>query len=295
MVHRILPFAALLVVAGCGVTTTGGIEPLGGGDEPTGQTPASGAPKTPASSSNGKAPTPIQDVPVSEIPSAPPASNTPAQPMPTGEPATVISPFHPSGSLTYQRPIIWTISAFDAMTPIHYTTDGSAPDSSAQTGIGKVTLQNLAEGTRIRWVAATGSTIHEMTVHVDSSLATETHHIVENVRFTASGGPIVHVKPGATVAGKAGAAVWNGQSNCPTCIDQITLGISSAATCLVSVQPNTFPGSAGSDVSFSIKAPTAPGVYKMRTGFTQQYKCADAIGQALHDTEVGTIIVDLNP
>jgi hypothetical protein len=291
MLHRIL---ALCILTGCAAVGLGcGVQVVGpnssNDDEaltPDGR-PSRGKPPPPPSGATP--PSSRSDVP----PSPAPGDDVPGPTPPASEVATIISPFHPSGALTYQRPIVWTIGAFDAATVIHYTIDGTIP--TTQSGLfstGKVTLDALPEGTRIRWIAGGSSLVHEFTVHVDGNLAAETHHFVDNVRFTASGGPIVRAKPGATVAGKAGAAVWNGQNSCPTCIDQITIGITNASACLVHVQPDTFPGAEGTDWTFSIKAPTTPGVYKLKTGFEQQFKCADALGRGLRETEIGTIIVE---
>ncbi len=135
-------------------------------------------------------------------------------PSPSGnEPLTAISPFHPSGELTFQRPIDWTISALDPSTVICYTLDGSTPTAKSSSATRKVTLDDLKNGTKIRWTAGDSNVVHAVDVGVKDSLKNDTHWLIERVRFDASGGPIVKVGKGARVKGRAAAAFWNGYNN----------------------------------------------------------------------------------
>jgi hypothetical protein len=209
------------------------------------------------------------------------------------EPLNTISPYHPSGTLTYQLPIDWTIASADATAVIRYTTDGSAPGPTAKTAVGKVTLSAVPDGTTIRWVVLPGTLVHTFDVKVDPALSSSTQGFVDRVAFDASSSPVVRVRPGATVTGTVRSFVWNAPVGCPSCIDQVLVGVTTAEDCVTDTNPRTHPGSTRTNVPFSIKAPETPGVYTVKTGFTQQFRCTpDAIGKGLGATVIGTLVVE---
>jgi hypothetical protein len=279
----------VLIASACGLDTKGSSDEVlaGQGEHPA---PPEKARREDRPSS---APAPPATGDGQSIPPGPESPTTPVPERPAVEPLTALSPYHPSGSLTFQRPIDWTISALDPMTVIRYTLDGTAPSAISSSAIGTVTLNGLQNGTRIRWTGGSSTVVHALDVRVDSALDRNTHFIVENVRFDASGTSIVKVAKGARVTGRASASVWNGYDNCPNCIDQVTVGIVSAAACIISTNPQTYPGRNANDVAFEVIAPTTNAVYRLKVGFTQQYRCTpDAIGTKLDAIEIGTIVVE---
>ena len=73
----------------------------------------------------------------------------------------------------------------------------------------------------------------------------------------------------------------------------MTVGITMSEDCIADENPQTYPGTTGTNVSFTFKAPMTPGTYKVKTGFRQEYNCSpDAINKALGTTEIGTIVVE---
>ena len=208
------------------------------------------------------------------------------------EQPSIISPYHPSGTLTFQRAIDWTIASADAAAVIRYTSDGTIPSASSPSAVGKVTLAAVPDNTTLRWLTAPGTTVHSFLVRVDSSLSSSTQGFVDRVAFDATGAPVATVSPGATVTGTGRTFLWNSGSSCPNCIDQLLVGVTLSEACFTDRNPQVYPGVTALNVPFSVKAPSAPGVYTLQTGFTQQFKCTpDAIGRTLGQTRIATIIV----
>jgi hypothetical protein len=56
--------------------------------------------------------------------------------------------------------------------------------------------------------------------------------------------------------------------------------------------PGTYSGQHHQNRTFSITAPTTPGVYTVGLGFELQYRCTpDALGKGVTRAQLGTIIV----
>jgi hypothetical protein len=254
----------------------------------------------------------VGDDPQSEVKTSRPSSETelpgadvalePWLPEPTAdpdppaavgpEPATMLSPSHPSGALIYQRPIDWTIAAVDPRTPIRYTTDGSTPTPSSALAFGAVHLAEQPGGP-IRWIAGDSSVVHTFTVGVQPGLSSGNHAIVENVRFTGATAPLIKVAPGASVEGRADVTVWS-NAGCPGCLQQVVLGIGDRRlVCLYQGMPGLHPG-AQAVGTFKLKAPPTRGTYRVRMASAQEYTCDGALAQRkpLDETEVAQIIVE---
>lgn len=267
--------AGVALVA-CGIDVTGTlVENAGDAPRPTERDDAAAPPAVDAGTSAGE------------------GGSGPAEQDAGREPLNAISPYHPSGTLTYQRPIDWTIASVDSSAVIRYTTDGSAPGPASPSAVGKVTLPAVPDDTTIRWVVLPGTEVHAFVVKVDPGLSSSTQGFVDRVAFDSSGAPVVRASPGATVTGKVRAFVWNGPVGCPSCIDQVLVGVAVAEDCVTDTNPQTHPGSTRTGVSFSIEAPSTPGVYAVKTGFTQQFRCTpDAIGKPLGATQIGVLVVE---
>lgn len=111
----------------------------------------------------------------------------------------------------------------------------------------------------------------------------------------------VHVSPGGTVTVQFIYVLWN-QASCPTCIDQLVVGlddggIKTGYDCGYDGIPGAYPGtgpsySSSSPVTFS--APTSPGTYSIGIDLIQDYGCSLAIpsyGLIGSYSILGTIIV----
>lgn len=113
--------------------------------------------------------------------------------------------------------------------------------------------------------------------------------LVTNVQLNG-GGSTVTVGPGQQVRISLDYQVWN-QIDCPSCIDQIVIGIdTSARYCAYDSIPGTYPGVSGNNTN-TINVPDAPGTYTLTAGGTQQYTCADAMRFYGGGKPIGTIIV----
>lgn len=206
------------------------------------------------------------------------------------EPLNAISPHDPSGMLVVQQPIDWTIAAAGGAV-IRYTTDRTDPVLLSASAPGVATLTAVQDDTEIRWLVVPSSTVHKFLVRVNPALSSTTQGFVDRVSING-GSHIAKVARGATVSGVARTFLWNG-SACPSCIDQILVGIQTSESCLTDTNPGTFPGASSPSVSFTVKAPSAPGIYKIRRGFRQEFRCnPDAIGKALGTIELATLIVE---
>lgn len=91
-------------------------------------------------------------------------------------------------------------------------------------------------------------------------------------------------------------AIWSSQ-NCPTCIDQIVIGLEDKALgCLYNGLPGGYPGDASENKTFSFKAPSEPGAYTIKTIGTLQFSCQAAMDIYNKNPEdamaVGHIVVE---
>jgi hypothetical protein len=208
------------------------------------------------------------------------------------EPLSLISPYR-DGGLTYPEPIVWTLSALgDAL--IRYTTDGTDPTPSSNSGVGTVTLQNLVDGAVIKWTAGASANVHSFVVHVDGLDGGSAHNggmLLQNFRFATTTTAITSVPLGvATINVRADISLWN-PTSCPTCIDFLTLGIDQPSDCFAAAVPQTYPGAIAYSQPFVLTVPAEAGVYPIRIGYSQVYNCTEALATPLSDTQVGVLVV----
>jgi hypothetical protein len=213
----------------------------------------------------------------------------------TGDGLSILSPFDPSGTLTFQRVIDWTIAARDPAATLHYTTDGSMPTLGSPMATGLVTLKALPDGARIQWLVGASTKVNTFDVHVQPALSSALHTIVEHVTFDLSKSPYVTVPPGTKVVGHADWQGWN-QDSCPLCVDQLAVGIDTAEGCIIGGIPGRYPGQKGTSVQFTVTAPAAPGSYPVKIGVVQTFNCmpgarSTAVGSKLSNTVIGLIEV----
>jgi hypothetical protein len=208
------------------------------------------------------------------------------------EPLSLISPFRDAG-LTFPESIVWTLSALDDAL-FHYTTDGTDPVASSKSGAGTVTLQDLVDGTVIKWTVGASANVHSFVVHIDGldgGSAQGGGVILQNFRFATTTTAITAVKLGVTsIVVRADIRLWN-QRGCPTCVDFLTLGIDKASDCFAASIPGTYPGAAANSRTFTVTVPAEAGVYPIRMGYSQVFDCPGALAQPLSDTQVGILVV----
>jgi Chitobiase/beta-hexosaminidase C-terminal domain len=167
----------------------------------------------------------------------------------------------------------------EAPATIFYTTDGSAPSASSPSK-SNVVEASLSGGS-LRWYADDGVAEGPQTlsIKVDTSLRTYYGFVVDAVRFTTGGGPVLVTSPGATVTGDAGYSIWSAPG-CPACGLQVVYGIETDAQgCLYTGSPGVWPG-ASARSSFTLKAPSTAGTYHVTVTYTAQYTCAAALSTA---------------
>jgi hypothetical protein len=208
------------------------------------------------------------------------------------EPLSLISPYR-DGGLTYPATIVWTLSALnDAL--IHYTTDGTDPTLASKSGAGTVTLQDLVDGTVIKWTAGSSANVHSFAVHIDGpggGSAQNAGVILQNFRFATTTTAITAVPRGvATINVRADISLWN-QSNCSGCVDFLTLGIDKPSDCFAASIPGTYPGAVAYSRTFVLTVPAEAGVYPIRIGYSQVFDCNAALATPLSDTQVGLLVV----
>ena len=205
---------------------------------------------------------------------------------------TVISPYDPSGSLTYPIPIDWTLASEPPL-PIHYTTDGTDPVATSPGGMSPVVVHAVPGGTTIRWSVADDSAVHMFNVGADAGLESDTVAFQDGFSFGDSGSPIIVAQPGETLQLHVeNAWEWNSTTYCPDCIDQLKYGIDGAVGCMLDGNPQVYPGvHQDRQTLVSIDAPNAKGVSYIRVGLEQNFNCDDVIGHTLGKTIVGTVIV----
>lgn len=204
---------------------------------------------------------------------------------------TILSPYEPSNTLTYERPIDWTLAGFNPSTTIFFTTDGGPPSLKSTPAIGSVSFTALADGSTIRWRTGPNDPARSFKVKVDPALKNGDHYIIQRLAFDLTKGPVVRVSAGASVTGTVSYTVWSG-SYCPGCIIQLKLGTTAPQTCIHNGGAGVYPGVSKDNVTFTIQAPSTPGTYELKTGFDLQYNCADALNGGLSTISIGTIIVE---
>ena len=206
---------------------------------------------------------------------------------------SIISPYDPSGSLTYATAIDWTCSRAIRLTTIYVTVDGSTPTLASSNGLSPVYVSKPWRTTQ----SSSGSrapdpAVHSFTVKINSSLESNNQGFVWKFAFTSTGSPIVHAAAGATLGATAGSSQEWAQSSESDAIDQLTYGIEGGTGCVFDQVPGVYPGVSTQNTAVTITAPKTNGTYQVHLGFQQQFHCMpDTIGMGLGSTAVGTIIV----
>ena len=208
------------------------------------------------------------------------------------EPVSIISPYR-DGGLVYPEKIVWTLSAAnDAI--IHYTIDGTDPTATSKSASGTVILQDLLDGTVIKWTIGSFTDVHAFVVHIDGPDGGSSRNdgiIFQNFRFEMSTAAITTVPKGvASITVHAGLRFWNG-NGCPSCIDVLTVGIEKPSDCIGGLNPGLYRGATFSDQTFKVTVPSKAGVYPIRIGFSEVFDCDQALQQGLSDIQIGVLIV----
>jgi hypothetical protein len=208
------------------------------------------------------------------------------------EPVSIISPYR-DGGLTYPEQIVWNLSAAAAAI-LHYTTDGTDPTPASRLATGTVTLNDLVDGTVVKWTVGSSANVHRFDVHIDGPDGGSTRSaglIMENFRFETTTTAITSVPKGvASINVHADLRLWN-QPECPTCVDFLTVGIDAPSDCFAASIPYPYPGATGQNHTFKLAVPDKPGVYPIRAGLSQVLDCNAALAGSLSDTQIGVLIV----
>lgn len=202
---------------------------------------------------------------------------------------SILSPWSSTGSLAFQRKVDWTIGALDPAAVIRYTTDGTTPGPTSPSAPGVVTLPALADKTTIKWTSGPTQPVQTFAVNVQATLQGSAHVILERATIDPTTTPYATVAANKSITVHVAYQLWS-QSSCPGCVDQITFGFTTAAGCLYDDLPGVYPGASGT-TTFTIKSPTASGTYPIKTGFTEQLKCSDALGSALGGPVIAVLVV----
>ena len=216
-----------------------------------------------------------------------------------------LSPGGALTKLTVPRTTTFTIgTGTSAM--IYYTLDGSPPSLGAATtrsGPSPLSIKVGPSNTTLEWFADHGAqyqpeSVSSIAVSVDTTNAQNNlGALVENVKFSPSGGPVVRAMPGQMVSGTLDYQTWRSGPTgyCPGCVIQFVV-IATTETGSVIVNNGcdanvssygTYPG-ANKQMNFSFTAPQTPGRYLLKYGLTFQFSCD---GTKPSGTAAGLIIV----
>ena len=110
---------------------------------------------------------------------------------------------------------------------------------------------------------------------------------IRNVDLSGRGN-YIEVNPDEEIGVSFDYQLWN-PDNCPSCIQQIVVGIGNGARyCAYDGIPGTHPGESGRD-SHTIIAPNSPGTYSLIAANDYQYNCRDAMDRYPEQGEKTTI------
>lgn len=116
---------------------------------------------------------------------------------------------------------------------------------------------------------------------------------ITNVRLNNSSDSVV-INPGDSISVSMDFRIWN-QIDCPSCIDQIVIGLDSTALyCAYHGIPGLEPGQSASNL-YTFDAPNTPGTYTLYAYFAQQYSCSDALADYKPLKAIGTLSVATTP
>jgi hypothetical protein len=215
--------------------------------------------------------------------------------LPPGDAALVqrsfVSPGHASGALAVARPFDAWIASVEPAT-IYYTTDGTEPTRTSPSAQNLVVLPIDAD-TVVRFFADGESTVHEMAYTIDASLQGDAGTVVEHVQLGAAATPVTVQSPGEAIDGHADWQHWNGP--CPTCIQQLLVGVADPSSCLndyAGIGP--WPGQNGVATPFVLTAPCAHATYEVHARYSDWLSCDEAKAKeklSVEDVEVGLIVV----
>ncbi len=133
----------------------------------------------------------------------------------------------------------------------------------------------VGPGSTVVSVAPTGAPACGLTLNylVAASLQASGDFIVQNVQLDGGNGPIVVASAGSTVSGVADWQVWS-RAAAPGDVIQLEYGIDgTCVNCLFNGTPGAYPGQAGTGTTFTVIAPTTPGLYGVYAAETAQFSC----------------------
>jgi hypothetical protein len=211
-------------------------------------------------------------------------------------PPSILSP-DATGTYTAPRPVSFQI-ATATKAKIYWTTDGAEPTPGAATTFSADDVAQvgaLANGVTLKWYADYGPGIgreatRSVVMSVSAGAQTEAGAIYEGLTLNGTG-PIVTVAPGTTVTGTVNQQVWNASPSgyCPTCVRPFSVGVESVGhiqdTCQIEYASEPYPGAVAAR-TFTFTAPTTPGRYFVRQGWSMDYSCYYVGGQI-----IGEVIV----
>ena len=199
----------------------------------------------------------------------------------------------------YPKAFSITLAADKPGTTIYYTTDGSLPDMSSQSGVTPVAGITISASSMVRYFGIhdgeQNAVATEMFAIDASSAQSNAGYLVTNVTLDGTS-PVVVVDPGATLTARASVQTWV-QTSCPACAAQVVFGVDEPDQGGVfDGGSGVYPGVTMTGKTFSVKAPMTPGVHEVRLAHIEQTSCAAAMATRALATRptrarIGVIIV----
>lgn len=185
----------------------------------------------------------------------------------------------------FAKPVTVTIAADDPTAIIYDTTDGTPPTLSSPHAVTPVTGIAIPTTATLAYFGATAggdSVPASDTYDVNAAAqAVAGYHVTDVV--LAGNSPVVVVSPGQVLASAtAHVEAWV-QGACPACSAQVVYGVDSTDQgCLFDSArddpsgPGAYPGFSRT-ATFSVTAPTTPGIHEVRITHSEQNTCGDAM------------------
>jgi hypothetical protein len=192
---------------------------------------------------------------------------------------------------SYPIPFQVTLATADPTATIYYTQDGTTPTLSSTHAVTPITGISISAAATLRYFAvnANGSGPAKVDLYnVDSAQQTKAGYLATATTLDGKS-PVVFATPGQALSAVTNYMMWV-QSTCPMCAAQLVWGVDTTDQgCLYDGSPGVYPGASASAKSFTVTAPTAPGVHEVKLAHIEDTNCAMAMAAGALATRPNTV------
>jgi hypothetical protein len=182
----------------------------------------------------------------------------------------------------YGTSLAVTLAADDPGATLYYTSDGTAPTLGSSSGPTPVANLVVSSTTELQYFGANPygqETANVDDYPIDTGLQTGAGYITENLSLDGKG-PVETVSAGQVVTAQITFRMWYQASCCSggcPCGAQLVYGVDTTDQGCLATQAYAFANAPLQTKSFSLTAPSTPGVHEVRVGMIEDLTCSAAM------------------